>query len=95
VGTGVLSPCIKQPAHETDHSPPSTINIRNSWSYIFTVTYYFGSLWLTRHRGNSTRFRKMSSRIYGAWLIITGFGLVDWIYWSLLYNHSYSQEMTD
>jgi hypothetical protein len=28
------------------------------------------------------------------WLIIMGFGMDDWIYYHLLYNHSQSQSIT-
>jgi len=31
--TGVLSPAVKQPWREADHSPPSSAKVKNAWSY--------------------------------------------------------------
>jgi len=31
--TGVLSPLVKRPGHEADHSSPSNTKVKNTWSY--------------------------------------------------------------
>jgi hypothetical protein len=31
-----LTSLIKQPEHEADHSPPSSVNVKNAWSYTST-----------------------------------------------------------
>jgi hypothetical protein len=36
-----LSPGIKQPGSEADHSPPSSAEVKNAWSYILTPQYVF------------------------------------------------------
>jgi len=35
-GPGALSTGVKQPGHEADHSPPSSADIENMWSYTST-----------------------------------------------------------
>jgi hypothetical protein len=37
----VLSLEEKQPRHETDYSPPSSIGVKNAWSYSSTPQYVF------------------------------------------------------
>jgi hypothetical protein len=34
---GVLSPEVKRPGRETDHSPPSNAEVRNAWRYTSTL----------------------------------------------------------
>jgi hypothetical protein len=34
--TGTLSPGIKRPWHEADHSPESSAEVKNAWSYAAT-----------------------------------------------------------
>jgi hypothetical protein len=36
-----LSPGINRPGRETDHSPPSSAEIKNVWSCTFTPQYVF------------------------------------------------------
>jgi hypothetical protein len=36
VGTGVLSPEVKRPWREADHSPPSSAKVKNAWRYTST-----------------------------------------------------------
>jgi len=33
IGTTALSLEIKQPKHEADHSPPSSVEVKNEWNY--------------------------------------------------------------
>jgi hypothetical protein len=41
MGTGVLSPGVKRPGCETGHSPPSSAEVKNTWSYTSTPQYVF------------------------------------------------------
>jgi hypothetical protein len=36
-----ISPGIKRPVPEDDHSSPSSAEVKNTWSYIYTVPYVF------------------------------------------------------
>jgi hypothetical protein len=49
-GTGVLSPGIKQPGREADHSPPSIAEVKNTWNYKSTPPYAFSAWCLVKHR---------------------------------------------
>jgi len=40
-----LAPGENRPAHEDDHSPPSSAEVKNTWSYISTPPYVF-TAWL-------------------------------------------------
>jgi hypothetical protein len=40
---GALSPRVKRPAREADHSPPSSAEVKNAWSY--TSTPYVFMAW--------------------------------------------------
>jgi len=33
---GVLSPAVKRSGREADHSPPSSAEVKNAWSYNYT-----------------------------------------------------------
>jgi hypothetical protein len=39
MGIGALSLGVRQPEHEADHSPPSTAEVKNAWSYTSTSLY--------------------------------------------------------
>jgi hypothetical protein len=39
MGTGVLSPEVKRPGHEVDHSPASSAEVKNVWGYTSTLPY--------------------------------------------------------
>jgi len=41
VGIGVFSPEVKRPRREVDHSPPSSVEVNNTWSYTSTPQYVF------------------------------------------------------
>jgi hypothetical protein len=41
VGIRALSLEVKQPEREADHSPPSSAEVKNAWSYISTPKYAF------------------------------------------------------
>jgi hypothetical protein len=48
--TGAFSPGVEQPAHESDDSPPSCVEVKNAWSYTSTPPNGFTALRLLRHR---------------------------------------------
>jgi hypothetical protein len=48
-----LSPRIKRPGREADHSPPSSAEVKNAWSYASThPTNVFMAQCLVKNRGN-------------------------------------------
>jgi hypothetical protein len=51
---GALSLGLKQPGREADHSPPSSAEVKNAWSYSSTPQYDFMAWCLVKHRGNFT-----------------------------------------
>jgi hypothetical protein len=34
---GALTPLVKQPGHDTDHSPPSSTKVQKLWNYTSTL----------------------------------------------------------
>jgi hypothetical protein len=54
MGTGVFSPGIKRPGHEADHSPPSSAEIKNEWSYSSAHPYVFMVWCSVEHRDKFT-----------------------------------------
>jgi hypothetical protein len=46
---GALSLGVKRPGSETDHSPPSSAEIKNTWSYTSTPQYAFMAWCLVKH----------------------------------------------
>jgi hypothetical protein len=50
---GALSLGIKWPGREADHSPPSSAEVKNAWSYTSTPSQYVFMAWcLFKHRDN-------------------------------------------
>jgi hypothetical protein len=47
---GVLSLGVRRPGREADHSPPSSDEVKNAWSYISTPQYAFVGWCLVKHR---------------------------------------------
>jgi hypothetical protein len=45
---------VKRPGREADHSPPSSAEVKNAWSYTSTPQYVFMSWYLVEHRYNFT-----------------------------------------
>jgi len=37
MGTGVVSRRVERPGRDADHSPPSSVEIKNEWSYTSTL----------------------------------------------------------
>jgi hypothetical protein len=52
LGGGGLSLWVRQLGHEADHSPPSTVKVKNAWSYIYTRQYIFMVWCLIKYRDN-------------------------------------------
>jgi len=47
---GALSRGLKRQNHEADHSSPSSVEVKNAWSHIFTPRYVFMVWCLVKHR---------------------------------------------
>jgi hypothetical protein len=52
--TGALSPGVKLPGREADHSPPSSAEVKNAWSYTSTSPFVFIAWCLVKYRDNFT-----------------------------------------
>jgi hypothetical protein len=46
---GFLSLGVKRPGREADHSPPSSADVKNAWSYTSTPQYVFMAWCLVKH----------------------------------------------
>jgi hypothetical protein len=51
---GALSLEVKRPGHEADHSPPSSAEVKNAWSYISTPPIHLHGVVLSKRRYNFT-----------------------------------------
>jgi hypothetical protein len=51
---GTLSLWVKRPGREADHSPPSSAEVKNAWSYTSTLHYVFMAWCLVKQRDNFT-----------------------------------------
>jgi hypothetical protein len=51
---GAVSLGVKRLGREADHSPPSSADVKNAWSYTFTPQYVFMAWCLVKHRDNFT-----------------------------------------
>jgi hypothetical protein len=52
---GALSPGVKRPEHETDHSPKASTEVKKMWKYTSTPhTPSWLSAYLVKHRDNFT-----------------------------------------
>jgi len=51
---GAISLGIKRPGREADHSPTSSAEDKNAWSYTSTPYYVFTAWCLVKHRDNFT-----------------------------------------
>jgi hypothetical protein len=49
-----LSPGIKRSGREADHSPPSSVEVKNAWSCTSTHPYVFMAWCLVKHRDDLT-----------------------------------------
>jgi hypothetical protein len=51
MGTRGSSPRVKRPGCEADHSPPSSAEVKNAWSYTSTPQYTSMAWCLVKHKG--------------------------------------------
>jgi hypothetical protein len=51
---GAFSLGVKRPGREADHSPLSSAEVKNAWSYTSTPQYVFRAWCLVKHRDNFT-----------------------------------------
>jgi hypothetical protein len=51
-------PGVKRPGREADHSPPSSAEVKNAWSYNSAPQYAFMAWCLVKHRDNFTFYLK-------------------------------------
>jgi hypothetical protein len=54
MGTGDLSPELKRLGREADHSPPTSAQVKKTWTYTSTPPYVFMAWCLVKHRENFT-----------------------------------------
>jgi hypothetical protein len=52
--TRALSPGTKRPGRESYHSPPSSVEVKNTWSYTFTPPHVFMAWCLVKHMDKLT-----------------------------------------
>jgi hypothetical protein len=45
-------PRLKRPGREADHSLPSSVEVKNAWSYTSTPQYVFMEWYLVKHKDN-------------------------------------------
>jgi len=53
---GALSLRVKRPGSEADHSPPSSAEVKNAWSYTFNPQYAFMALFSVRSMATALPF---------------------------------------
>jgi len=54
MGTMALSPKVQQQVPEVDHSPPSSVKVKNAWGYSLAPPYIFMGWCLIKHKDNFT-----------------------------------------
>jgi hypothetical protein len=59
-----LSPGIQRQGREANHSPPSSAEVKNAWSYTSTPQYPFMASCLVKHRNNFIFTLKISGHLY-------------------------------
>lgn len=75
MGTGALSPAVNVPGHgrEYDHTPASSGEVKNAWSYSYTPTHVFIAWCLMEHQGQfclySSLFLTWLSHYCSAWTL--------------------------
>jgi hypothetical protein len=59
MGTWIFSLGVKRPGREADHSPQSSAQVKNAWSYTLNPQYVFTAWCLVKHRDNFTFIYKI------------------------------------
>jgi hypothetical protein len=65
---GALSLGVKRPGREADHSPPSSAEVKNAWSYTSIPHYVFMSWCLVKHRDNFTFTLSLEHSVFFRWV---------------------------
>jgi hypothetical protein len=52
MGTGALSPGVKEPVYKADHSPPTSSEVKKTWLYTSTPPHAFMAYRYVMHRNN-------------------------------------------
>jgi hypothetical protein len=63
MGSGGSIPGVKRPEREADHSPPSSTEVKNAWSYTSTPLYVFMTWRLVKHRDSFTFYIYLYIRV--------------------------------
>jgi hypothetical protein len=64
MGTGVISPEVKLPRREADHSPPSSEGVKNTCSYTSTPQYVF-MVWCLVKQFYPTTYQTQMIKVQG------------------------------
>jgi hypothetical protein len=63
MGTGGFSSGVMRPGRETDHSPPTSAEVKKTWIYTSAPPYAFMSYaYLVEHRDNFTFYQVLNTR---------------------------------
>jgi hypothetical protein len=54
-------PGVKRPGREADHSPPSSAEVKNAWSYTSTLPFVFMAWYLVKNRDNFAFYFTLSA----------------------------------
>jgi hypothetical protein len=80
MGTRGSFPGVQRPGREADHSPPSSAEVKNAWSYTSTLQYAFMAWCLVKHRDNfSFTFTFTLYGIYGLCQWTAAVQSVQWL----------------
>jgi hypothetical protein len=93
---GALSPGVKWPGYETGHSPPFSVELKNLWSYTFTLPYVFMARCLMKHRNFTFTFNSASNYLNLVILqVFPAANVYIVIFWVVTpYRHIISQKAT-
>jgi hypothetical protein len=62
IGTGIPSLGVKRLGREAAHSPPSSAEVKNAWSYNSTPQYVFMAWCLVKHRDKFTFYHALTMK---------------------------------
>jgi hypothetical protein len=71
MGTGGLSPAVKRPGREADHSPPASAKVKKTWIYTSTPPYVFMAYCLiSLAQNNFTLFTFLLKQQTGVYVLL-------------------------
>jgi hypothetical protein len=77
---GAISLGVKRPGREADHLPPSSAEVKSTWSYTSTPQYAFMAWSLVKHRDNLTfTFMTLSVNSYLMFLNLPRASLINFV----------------